>query len=561
MEEVIIFTYGPDRIKPFDEQSTQLSEVANEKGFHVAKIIRKHNSRIISANTIDGFKDYYSIINDNENISGIMFWDILQIGRDITTVLSTITDLTNKGIWVYIHHPNNWTIRKDESNDVKTIMEIVSQYEKQYLSEKTKKGLKQSAKEGKAGGGANIPYGYEREKDGLLVVNQEEAEVVKKIFNKASDADSTRTIARYLNEIKIPTRYNKLDKPGGIRTSLGNFRKTSEYKWSEGTIYNILTSRLYIGERIFKREIFKVPAIIEKSLFDVVSDKLAQRKVKTKGDYIKHGHTIARGKIKCGICEKNYFAYQKKSIDPDKPSAENRYICNSLREGEEGNCGNTGISIQKMDKSVWHIIFSSYDFNTTVADIETITKLQNRISILKSDNQVQKDMLEKKRHEGQNLLKVYTEGLIEIDNFREQNSEITFKKEEISNILDKNNKEIDKLEHTMTVLSKLEENKEVMKSGRKYMFNVLNDIIDRIVVFPVFGGFKLTEDKRDKNIYIEFYTVFDDKPICYIISQRSDLIQYMNDKWYNKQTNKVTVSSKEYLKKRETMKDPLSHEV
>ena len=64
-------------------------------------------------------------------------------------------------------------------------------------------------KSGGAGSGIMHPYGY-TSIEKKLVVFEEEAEVIKKIFQLCIDGNGTRKIANRLNELIIPTKTNKL---------------------------------------------------------------------------------------------------------------------------------------------------------------------------------------------------------------------------------------------------------------------------------------------------------------------------------------------------------------
>ena len=75
--------------------------------------------------------------------------------------------------------------------------------------------------------------GYDKDEYGDLVINPKEAEIVKRIFEDYLKGKGTFTIAKELNEDKVPTV------AGG--------------RWQESTILNILKNEKYKGDAILQK--------------------------------------------------------------------------------------------------------------------------------------------------------------------------------------------------------------------------------------------------------------------------------------------------------------------
>ena len=96
--------------------------------------------------------------------------------------------------------------------------------------------------------GAFAPYGYKKDPNarGHLVIDDEAASVVRKIFSLYLKGRGKQVIARSLNEegIPNPTEYKRLH--GIVRN------KKAQYSplWSYFTITNILTNEVYIGNMV-----------------------------------------------------------------------------------------------------------------------------------------------------------------------------------------------------------------------------------------------------------------------------------------------------------------------
>ncbi len=218
----------------------------------------------------------------------------------------------------------------------------LASYELSQLKERVKRNLERSVIEGKAGGGAILNYGYRKDENKKLIVNEDEAIVVRQIYDLCLKGMGSKKIASELNRLKIPTKRTNV--PKGKLMIRG--RMVNEFVWRDSTIYRILTNSIYCGERNFKGKKYNCPSIIEKSLFQLTQEVLKERKhfVNTTN---KHSYLL-KGLIICPIC-KNLF-YGRKRTD----LKDNQYTCCSQRYNEY--CGNRGINIDKLDKIIWKTI-------------------------------------------------------------------------------------------------------------------------------------------------------------------------------------------------------------
>ena len=210
----------------------------------------------------------------------------------------------------------------------------MAKHEVARLSQRVQIGLRQSFLKGHAGGEASIPYGYESNNK-LLVINKEEGEIVKLIYNLSLKGHGDRSICRILNEKGVPTKYQ--------RQGLKMNGKTNFY-WKDGTINRILKNSIYYGDRTFKGEVVHFPElkIIEKKIQDAVIEKRKKRNSfkNTRNKYF----YLLKGLLYCGC---GYKMYGKIKID----RGERTYRCNTKRHGA-ANCGSRGINLDKLNNHV-----------------------------------------------------------------------------------------------------------------------------------------------------------------------------------------------------------------
>ena len=277
---------------------------------------------------------------------------VSRFARNTVDSLTTIRDLKDHGIEVFFEKENIWTF-ESSGELLLTIMSSISQEESRSISLNVTWGLRKGMQDGKV----YVPYsnflGYDKGEDGNLVVNQEQAEAVRKIFAYYIQGRSTLNIARMLTVDKTPT-------PKGGK------------KWSESSVISILHNEKYKGDALLQKTFTtnyltkkqkvnegEIPqyyvegnheAIIDPVVFDWVQEESKRR---TKGYSSKY---LFCSKIICGECGNVYgrkvwhstsssrkyvwmcnWKYKKLPSDPVPPSNPDS---DSTSDGENGSTGN-----------------------------------------------------------------------------------------------------------------------------------------------------------------------------------------------------------------------------
>jgi len=105
-------------------------------------------------------------------------------------------------------------------------------------SEQTKQGLKRSFESGTSKKASIVCYGYRKDKRGVLIINEQEAETVRKIYAAYLEGKSLGKIADMLFAQNIPS-------PSG------------KEKWNRETIDKVLSNEKYIGCVMLGKSIYK----------------------------------------------------------------------------------------------------------------------------------------------------------------------------------------------------------------------------------------------------------------------------------------------------------------
>ena len=157
-----------------------------------------------------------------------------------------------------------------ESVVLESVLEGFSEYFSRNLARETRKGLKEVALQGKLTGG-KPPFGYNVDEENYFVINEIEAQAVRRIF------DACRTGVGYgklLDEFAAEGIKTKMGKPFA-KTSFNAILKNEKYI-GRYIYYPEGTKRDKLGDPIIIED--AVPAIVDKLIFLEVQDIMNTRK-------------------------------------------------------------------------------------------------------------------------------------------------------------------------------------------------------------------------------------------------------------------------------------------
>lgn len=226
---------------------------------------------------------------------------VSRFARNTVDSLVTIRKLKEKGVEVYFEKENIWTF--DSKGEVLlTIMSSLAQEESRSISENVKWGIRKGFSQGKY----SLPYssflGYDKGPDGTLIVNKNQAVVVKRIFGMYLSGMSGSKIAQALTEEGIPTAKGRS-------------------KWKVDSVYGILRNEKYKGDALLQKTYSKSfiggkkvwnkgevtqyyiehdhEAIIDPVTFDEVQAEILRRNKSTSS---KKQDLVFAGRVRCGQC-------------------------------------------------------------------------------------------------------------------------------------------------------------------------------------------------------------------------------------------------------------------
>lgn len=235
----------------------------------------------ISATNTKKRDDFNRMIDDCKLglIDLVITKSISRFARNTVDCLNYIRELKEMNIPVFFEKENINTM--DAKGEVLiTIMASLAQQESESLSQNVKLGMQYRFQQGKIMVNTTCFLGYDKDDKGNLVINQKQAEVVKRIFREYLEGKSILAICRGLERDKI-------------KTSRGNAR------WHDSSVRKILENEKYMGDALLQKT-YTVdflnkkrvknngimpqyyvedshPAIISKEIFMQVQEEIARR--------------------------------------------------------------------------------------------------------------------------------------------------------------------------------------------------------------------------------------------------------------------------------------------
>lgn len=222
-------------------------------------------------------------------------------------------------------------------SDIKTLL---AQFESAKTGARISADLKANIEKGKVSGGPLITFGYTKDANKMLVIDEDERPVVEYIYKLALEGKGTKVIAGILDKEGILTKRGRVDVG---KSMMVKGQKKETFLWRDAVVYRILTNPIYKGKRLYKGVEYDCPAIVSEITYDMVKQKLSTRNqfkdTTNKYDY------LLKGMLHCQVCGGRFYGHKRAN------GKDNTYICNSQRYSGEW-CGNKGINIDWLDEFV-----------------------------------------------------------------------------------------------------------------------------------------------------------------------------------------------------------------
>ncbi len=267
------------------EHEAQISALENQVQYY-DEIMEKHPEwelydryidEGITGTSTQKRKNFIRMIKDAEEgrFDLIITREVSRFARNTVDTLQETRKLKKIGIEVWFTEDNIWTMNDEDGELRLTIMATLAQNESRKTSQRVKAGQMVSFMNAVPYGTGNI-LGYDRVAgDKRLVINPEQAETVRMIFNLYIRGYGYRQIQYELER-------------QGRRTSMGC------KNWSTGTIAHTLSNPFYCGTIVYRKEF--------------VPDYLEQKRIRNNGEI---EQIVVEGKHEPIISKEDYAKVQE----------------------------------------------------------------------------------------------------------------------------------------------------------------------------------------------------------------------------------------------------------
>lgn len=299
-------------------QKAMLTQYAKEHGFLVVDVYVDDGWSGLNFDR----PDFTRMLDDIEagKIDVVITKDLSRLGRDHLKV----------GHFTEIYFPmknvryiavNDCVDTANKNNDIAALKNVMNEFYSRDNSRKIRSSIRARAKAGLYRC-PFAPLGYRKASDNhnKLVVDEETAWIVKKIFEYANAGMGLHKIAVAFREEQVPCpswwQYTRGEKDYSKRFAV----LSNKYEWSRGVIRGIIGNPVYLGHTIMcKHEIvFKVghckktsdadrirvdnthAPLVSQDIFDGANAKILSRKRDTADNFV----SPFSGLVKCGTCGK-----------------------------------------------------------------------------------------------------------------------------------------------------------------------------------------------------------------------------------------------------------------
>lgn len=246
------------RLSREDGDKEESSSVTNQRDILTRFVKENENFILIEEYVDDGYTgtnfnrpDFQRMLEDIDKglIDTVITKDLSRLGRDyIDTGYYVQRFFPEKNVRYIAILDNIDTLEDAGMNDIAPFKSIINDMYVKDISKKIRSVLEERKKSGKFLA-VTAPYGYMKDPEDKfhLVIHEEEAKVVRHIFDLYLQGNGLTKISQILTKEGIPVP--------GIAREIGKERKTKLYDcWKQTTVSRILKNQVYIGNLVqFKR--------------------------------------------------------------------------------------------------------------------------------------------------------------------------------------------------------------------------------------------------------------------------------------------------------------------
>ena len=482
----------------------QLNSLDNQVG-HFEDLIKGNKNWIfvdgyidegISGSSTEKRDSFNRMIKDakNKKFDLILTKEVSRFARDTLDSIKNTRELLADGIGVFFLSDNINTLLPDSELRL-TIMASLAQDEIRKLSERVKFGYQRSIKNGRVLGNNDI-WGYEK-KDGKLVINEEEAKMVKRIFELyVSGKYGFHSIARILYKEGYKNRNGNELAYTTISYIIRNPKYKGYYCGNKSTVVDYKLKTIVKKDEedwVMYKDNETVPPIVSEEIWELAQKIYNKRKDKVSGvdKKVYQNRYPFSAKIRCAEHNRSFHrkVYAYKTKDDEVV-----WLCPHNNRTKDDKCKTPVLYEKELFKILREQLIDFISNKKSI--VYSLTKLyRENISLRDFDKEIAKKEsdIAKVNKEKDKLLSHNVNDIISDKEFKQRNDICNVKISELE-------KEIEEIKNEQIKANNMEE--EIMKLEvlledeiKCPSDEVLFDLLDEIVVYS-------SDDKKSVKLKI-----------------------------------------------------------
>lgn len=442
----------------------------SEIGYPALKVFEDDNVSGYTFNR-DGLNELKKLIEAGK-VDILLTKDLSRVGRHNAKTLLFLEYLEEYNVRLILIHDNY-----DSDKDDDDIIGIKTWFNEKYIkdiSRKIRANLNTKQKQG--GLITKVPFGYIRDPENKhrLIVDEEAAIIINRIFKLYLDGNGGRQIANIFNDegISTPSKY-AYNKTG--KKIAGNIAD----KWTGTHVMRIIKNDVYIGNlRCRKTQRKKINGInsrldesehivyedYHKSIITTEDFELAQKIIKNRIDNDvrgtqNNGINLFIGFLRCADCGGGFMKVNKKRSVPS-------YICTNNHLYGSSFCSSHRISEEQLKQ----IVLDKLELMKKYIE-KSLDKIDMEISNLTNFTQ-NYDMGIKKY-----MLKI-TDKKMEIKNYSRQLAQAIISEDIAKELIQESSNQLKQMESQLEELIAIQETNKNMKEKAISSLDIINEIIE-----------------------------------------------------------------------------------
>ena len=488
------------------EKDEQLNSLDNQITYYTDFIRKNLNWEYVPGYIDEGIsgistqkrENFNQMIEDSKSdmFDFVITKEISRFARNTLDSIQFTRELLKNGVGVFFQNDNINTL--DEDSELRlSIMSSIAQDELRKLSSRIKFGHQQAIKNHVVLGNSRI-FGYDK-KDKKLVINEEEAKMVRELFELyATDEYSMKQIEDLFWSKGYRNRNGNKIAHSTMANTISNPKYKGYYVGNKVKVIDMFTKKQHFLPPeewvMFKDETGDiVPAIVSEELWEAANVVLARRSkdVKNRQNICNHANLLT-GKLFCTNCGKAY--YRRDSIDK-QGNKNSKWVCSGKINNGADSCPSFAI----YEEEIKPILFDVFNETSPIAEdlVESYIEMYKTIDSsgeLARDIERIKEEIDYEQKKKRKILDYNLNGDLDDDEYLQMNKEckakITELEKELYDLEEQQNSKDDFKKHIDEIRNVLTHAKTDAAEGI-ISKEFVNKYIDKIYVTPEGDTMKL----------------------------------------------------------------------